>query len=281
MESARALSDRSGVLRAAWRRFVPERARGGIRIALREAPVRARDVIPDLLERFRATPLPPARLRFLVAGTSSRRSFFRRGQEAVAAIEEVLAAPGRDARGLPRWLDFGCGCGRVARHLARAPFVRELTGVDVDADAIAWAAANLPGTYRVIPFHPPTDLESSRFDAIYAGSVFTHFDEGRQLRWLEELHRLLRPGGLLIASTHSPSLSWNRPDLTLAQRRELSERGFVFAAGQGNFNDDSAFHSTDYLVATWGRLFGLAHFRQYGLNAYQDLTVWEKWGRAG
>ena len=251
--------------------------RRGIRKVLREAPVRLVDALPDLADFFLVAPLPPARLRHRVAGTSSRRSFVRRGAEARAAIEDVVSSAELDSSDFPRWLDFGCGCGRVGRHLASAPFVEELTGADVDGEAIAWAAAHLSGTYCAIAPDPPTGFDTGRFDAIYAGSVFTHFAEERQLLWLTELHRLLRPGGILIASTHSPSLVWSRPDLPPAARDALATRGFAFAPGNGPFNEDGAFHSTDYLVSRWGRLFGLRHFRQYGLNGYQDLAVWEKW----
>ena len=147
----------------------------------------------------------------------------------------------------------------------------------MDAEAVAWDAAHLPGRYVRLDADPPTPLPASHFDVVYAGSVFTHFDEERQLRWLTELHRILRPGGLLIASSHAPSLSAFRPDLAPEDRERLLSRGFLFAPGSGPFSEDSAFHSSDYLVKTWGKLFGLQAYRQFALNAYQDLAAWKKW----
>ncbi|MCB0829234.1 MAG: class I SAM-dependent methyltransferase, partial [Solirubrobacterales bacterium] len=52
-----------------------------------------------------------------------------------------------------------------------------------------WQAAGLP----------PLGLEHESFDLIYAVSVFTHLAD-ESLPWLIELHRLLKPGGRLIAT---------------------------------------------------------------------------------
>ena len=46
---------------------------------------------------------------------------------------------------------------------------------------------------------PPLPLEDESFDLIWSISVFTHLTDN-SLPWLCELHRLLRPGGLLIAT---------------------------------------------------------------------------------
>lgn len=46
---------------------------------------------------------------------------------------------------------------------------------------------------------PPLGLEPASFDLAWAISVFTHLTDN-SLPWLHELHRLLKPGGLLIAT---------------------------------------------------------------------------------
>jgi SAM-dependent methyltransferase len=115
------------------------------------------------------------------------------------------------------------------------------------------------------------------FDVVCAGSVFTHLDEISQGVWLREIHRILNSGGLLIATTHSPELIWARPDLSADQRRELEVHGFLFASGDSGFNEDTAFHTREYLLSVWGSLFGLLRYECFGLNRYQDLHVWRKW----
>ena len=179
--------------------------------------------------------------------------------------------------GHPRWLDFGCGSGRIARHLLSAEPPRELWGVDVDRDAVAWCSRRFPGsTFRTIAANPPTPLPASHFDVVVSGSVFTHLSEDAQSRWLAELHRLLRPGGLLITCTHSPKLTFMRPDLTAEQHGELANRGFLFAPGGGTFNQDSTFHAREYLERTWKRWFQLELFEELGYCGFQDLSGWKK-----
>jgi SAM-dependent methyltransferase len=48
-------------------------------------------------------------------------------------------------------------------------------------------------------YMPPLDLEPGSFDLIWSISVFTHLTDN-SLPWLLELHRLLKPGGVLIAT---------------------------------------------------------------------------------
>jgi SAM-dependent methyltransferase len=101
-----------------------------------------------------------------------------------------------------RVLDFGCGAGRTLRHfLPEAEKGAELWGVDIDAPSVAWLDENLcpPLQVRRGAPDPPLDFESGSFELIWALSVFTHLTDS-SLPWLLELHRLLKPGGLLIAT---------------------------------------------------------------------------------
>lgn len=268
------LTDRAkpGLFRRVVRRTLSPAVRDLLRTFLREVPIRLRDLPADLTS---ATGLPPARLRRRVSGTSSRAEFLAAGQRATASLLDAYgkidAQPGR-----PSVLDFGCGCGRVARHLLeRFPEIA-FAGVDVDADAIAWCTANLRGDYRTIAPAPPIPFEDSSFDVVYVVSVFTHLDETGQDAWLAELHRLLRPDGVLLASTHSPILTFERPDLSEAQHRTLQETGFLFAPSPGDFNSQSAFHSLEYLQRHWSRWFDLVAHQTYGLAGYQDLGVFRR-----
>ena len=246
-------------MRRVYRRSVPSPVRQRVRRVIREIPIRMRDLPGDLVRRD----VPPARLRARVGATSSRAEFLDVGRRAAA---EILAAAGRDGH----WLDFGCGCGRVARHLT----VEQLTGVDVDRNAVRWCARHLRGEFVAIGPMPPAPFAAASFDVVCAVSVFTHFDEAAQDAWLAELQRLLRPGGLLVASTHGADLAFSRPDLTAEDHGRLRERGFVFRKGIGPFNEDSAFHTRDYLEREWSRRFEPVSFVPFGLTGYLDLSVW-------
>jgi SAM-dependent methyltransferase len=100
-----------------------------------------------------------------------------------------------------RMLDFGCGAGRTLRHFLREAEQAEFWGADIDERSIAWLRENLCPPLR--PLHcaptPPLDLEAGSVDFAWAISVFTHLTD-ESFAWLLELHRLLKPDGLLMAS---------------------------------------------------------------------------------
>jgi SAM-dependent methyltransferase len=147
-------------------------------------------------------PIPPARLRMAVAGSTDVSVFLELGQAAAVSIRDILQRNGIDIGDLEAILDFGCGCGRVLR------FWNDLAGTklhatDYNAELAAWCEQRLPfvriGTNRLAP---PTNYPDSRFDLIYALSVFTHLPETAQTAWMNEFHRILRPGGYLLLSLH-------------------------------------------------------------------------------
>ncbi len=100
-----------------------------------------------------------------------------------------------------RVLDFGAGAGRTLRHFMREARTAEFWGTDIDEPSIRWMQENI-----CPPFHawqstvnPPLGLEHESFDLIYAISVFTHLTDN-SIPWLLELHRMLKPSGLMIAT---------------------------------------------------------------------------------
>jgi SAM-dependent methyltransferase len=259
------------ILPARFRRFLCRKAR--------EAPARLRDLPKDVICRFfpRAfgEPLPPPGLRARVGGVS-RSEFELVGREGSAAILRAFAIARRPDRDYPRWLDFGCGCGRVARHLTGSPPVERLSGVDVDAAQVQWLRRHLPGDYAAMSAAPPLAFALGSFDVVYAISIFTHLNEREQFAWLEELRRVLAPGGLLIATTHGPGLSRTCPGLTSGDLALLADRGFLAVDPGGTFNERSTFHSPEYQSQTWGRHFLPRLNEPQGFVSYQDLSVWEK-----
>jgi SAM-dependent methyltransferase len=146
-------------------------------------------------------PVPPPRLRLLVDGrTGDAEAFLRLGEQMCDAIQGAAAAAGAPVERMRAILDFGCGCGRVARHWA-AVEGPEVYGCDYNPDLVAWCTANLPNLRAARnELAPPTPYVTDSFDLVYALSVFSHLDEVLQRGWLAEFRRLLRPGGLLVLS---------------------------------------------------------------------------------
>jgi 2-polyprenyl-3-methyl-5-hydroxy-6-metoxy-1,4-benzoquinol methylase len=101
-------------------------------------------------------------------------------------------------------LDWGCGCGRLTRHLLEnADDPANVHGIDIDPDNIKWCKHNLAeGSFDHVELYPPTELESQRFDLIIANSVLSHLKLDAMHSWLEEVARLLKPNGLALLSYH-------------------------------------------------------------------------------
>jgi SAM-dependent methyltransferase len=99
-------------------------------------------------------------------------------------------------------LDFGCGWGRVLRFFLKDVEPDRLWGVDqykrmieVCRETIHW------GNFSLIKPAPPIEFADSTFDLIFCFSVFSHLSEDVHRQWIDEFARILKPGGLLVATT--------------------------------------------------------------------------------
>jgi 2-polyprenyl-3-methyl-5-hydroxy-6-metoxy-1,4-benzoquinol methylase len=99
-------------------------------------------------------------------------------------------------------LDWGCGCGRLTRWFAATGKGRYV-GIDIDDENVAWCRDNLSGaSFETVPLYPPTRLDSSSFDLVIGNSVLTHLAQPTMEKWLAEIRRLVKPGGLALLSYH-------------------------------------------------------------------------------
>ena len=97
-------------------------------------------------------------------------------------------------------LEWGCGTGRLLRHLRRMyePAAVEIRGSDYNPAVVEWSANAFPD----IPIFcngvaPPLKLGENSIDIAYCSSVFTHLSDDLCRRWIAELTRVVRPGGLI------------------------------------------------------------------------------------
>jgi SAM-dependent methyltransferase len=221
-------------------------------------------------------PLPPPHLRHAVANTEDVAWFLHAGAEGAACLCEVLEKNGIRFDDLGAVLDFGCGVGRVLRHLA----VRtgpELYGTDANPELIGWCAANLPvARFHVNDRNGPLAFESARFDLVYALSVFTHLAEPSQRSWMDELRRVLKPGGHLLLTTHGEHYLSQLAESD--QRRFRSGRLVVKGLRREGSNDCAAFHPEAYVRQTLARGFEVVDDLPRGArgNPWQDVYLLRK-----
>jgi 2-polyprenyl-3-methyl-5-hydroxy-6-metoxy-1,4-benzoquinol methylase len=223
-------------------------------------------------------PLPPAYLRMLVAGTAETKWFLHGGQMAVQNIGDALARVGKTIEDFDAILDFGCGCGRVTRQWAsvRRP---KVYGTDYNPTLLNWCKHNLPfAQFALNASDPPLPFNPQQFDFVYALSVFTHLPEAAQFAWMDEMLRVIKPGGYLLFSTHGENyLKTLEPDeVTQFQAGKLVSR---FTQHKGT-NLCSVFHPESYTRAALTRGFEMAAFVPRGAvsNGYQDLNLFHKPG---
>lgn len=111
---------------------------------------------------------------------------------------------GHAPRPTRRYLDVGCGDGRWTTDLThQLGKGTTATGIDISARAVGFARLISPHIdYQVFDgSHLPFPDRS--FDLATSIEVIEHIDDEGELRHLEEIGRVLRPGGLLVLTTPS------------------------------------------------------------------------------
>jgi SAM-dependent methyltransferase len=122
---------------------------------------------------------------------------------------------------------------------------------------------------------PPTPLGDGAFDLIFAVSVFTHLDETMQFALLGEMRRLLRPGGVLVASVqgeHHRSLRKRQFDLSSGFAFVAGDRGWFKKDGLPRFYQDAQ-HTRGYVEREWAKYLDVVLYRDRGIADHQDAVV--------
>lgn len=184
------------------------------------------------------------------------RFYLDEGARLRGVIEGLL--PGDWSWEGKRVLDFGCGSARVLRHFANEAQSGEFWGCDVDEASVEWDQANLSPPFRFFEngLAPPLSLADDSLDLVWAMSVFTHIAD-LWSDWLVEMHRVLAPGGVLIASFLGEGM-WEA--LVREPYREDEVGMSVLHHWEGP--DCWVFHSEWWLREHWGRAFEVVHIAE-------------------
>lgn len=217
------------------------------------------DDVRTLSTRPAGLPRPPIELAFRVGDQAGDPwpDFDLIGSECRREILASLPA-GWSWKG-SRVLDFGCGVGRVLRHFtSELQQGAELHGCDIHEPSIRWMQEHTPQFHAFVNAErPPLDRPDSFFDLVWAMSVFTHLDLESWAGWLLEMHRILKPEGLLVATYLGSSSAvldepWNDDHIGI---NSLSAGNSWDAAGPLTLLSDW------WLRAHWGRAFEVVSLR--------------------
>lgn len=238
-----------------------------------------RDLARAEAEHASGSELPPPALRYRVHRSLDPASYRQVGQSVAGDIAAALDGNGVSLDGRTA-LDLGSGPGRVAYWFKRKFPSCVLHCSDIDAEAIEWAGDNLG---QVASFHlnapdPPLAFPDASFDFVYSISLFTHLDRAMQDAWLDELRRVAKPGGHVLATTHG---RFAMGSCTPAEIAEVDTAGFCFRVDRrGKWKLDglpdfyqTTFHSKAYVTRHWGGYFDIVAHIEGGIGGHQDIVL--------
>jgi SAM-dependent methyltransferase len=257
-------------------------------------------IFTDSRLRKYAAPFPPAGLMQITSGLTEASGFAGHGADFWIALSEASPKPLCEYESI---LDFGCGCGRLARMFKG--YKGYLAGCDIDHRLVSWCSKALRYMdVRLSSVKPPIPFPDNTFEAIISVSIFSHLSETSQDQFLEELNRVCKPGGLLFLTIHGKralerALSEPRikemlqVDETLfkeahkkfadgqhgfiLQQGHLTTSGASGSSGNGILSEPYDYGITfipeSYLHTHWTQWFDIVDCRSGAIHDFQDIVV--------
>jgi SAM-dependent methyltransferase len=135
-------------------------------------------------------------------------------------VEVMLLVRYREALS-GRVLELGCGAGRLTGYLSE--IASSAHGIDISPAMVAYCRRRYPqATFDEGDLRDVGDLEPGAFDVIVASyNVLDVLGDDERSRVLDGIHGVLRPGGLLIMSSH------NRANARRRVRDAFAHRGTI------------------------------------------------------
>lgn len=224
--------------------------------------------------------VPPASLAFEAFGHTNNETYYSTGIAHARMVGDFARKYVNRAE--PAICEWGCGPGRIVRHLPRELAAQKATiwGVDFNPESIAWCRTNIRGVrFESNGLHPPLPFPDGSFDFIYALSVLTHLDESGWKEWLSELSRVIRDDGIVFFTTHGRNyLNKLLPDEQAAFRAGSPVFRAKTALGKKAF---AAYHPAGFVHANLPPRFQvLVHHEETAMFALsQDVWVVRKTAR--
>ncbi|MBL4681354.1 MAG: class I SAM-dependent methyltransferase [Pseudomonadales bacterium] len=266
---------RHGTIRTGWEHFIDY----GFYEDRKGVPRSVFNDIKAIMDNELTLPYPPEHLRQRVHGAKTLRSFRNVGRVVTLNMISALHKIGKLKilnEGKLKVLDFGCGNARVLRYLHALFPDHDYSGTDIDTESITWCQETLAqlGNFSSNDPVPPLAYNENTFDFVYSISVFTHLPEDMQFLWLEELHRVAKPGAYLLLTTHGEMAL---PSVSKEDRHHLSKYGYFYLKGSGTDGlpdfYQNAYHLHDYICSNWQKYFSIVEIIDRGVVGFQDLVI--------
>ncbi len=208
--------------------------------------------------------------------------YFRSAYHWMRFSMEALEKVQFDFRTVDTILEFGCGSARLLRLLRCIPDVN-LIGTDMNSVCIDWCRKNIAGAkfYQNEKQPPLAFAQESAIDLIFACSVFTHIALDLQKLWLEELHRILRPGGIFLCTVlgerYIESMLSRKDQEILARDGsfELGPDHTRVSLSSRETGQDDVFQTREQVLKSFGSVFMVIDYLERGAKL-QNLLVLQR-----
>jgi SAM-dependent methyltransferase len=153
----------------------------------------------EFAESHPGFPFPPPVVSHDAYSTTNFEFYYTSGQASARLVLDLVTKYVETDR--IKICEWGCGPGRIIRHLpaAVAPSEIEVYGTDYNGRTIEWLKEYVPGIhFYQNSLMPPLPFEANTFECLYSVSVFTHLSERSNHDWLEENLRVVKPGGMVL-----------------------------------------------------------------------------------
>lgn len=121
--------------------------------------------------------------------------------------------------------DAGCGCGIYCTKLLRNGF--SVFGFDISEDAVQIAKGNAPEAELKTADICMTGYDSDSFDAVISGDVLDHMTKVDANLALQELCRIVKPGGIVVFTLDFPDEEYGKEP-----HQKNTDGDFVYTSGK-------------------------------------------------
>lgn len=120
-------------------------------------------------------------------------------------IRQLRAIVDREQIGVSRICDFGAGIGNSIPYFRKYFPDAALTSSDVSERSLTLGRQRYPGNGNSVLIEDGRiPCEADTFDIAFSACVFHHIPHEEHVKWLAELHRITRTGGLIAIFEHNP-----------------------------------------------------------------------------
>ncbi len=157
-----------------------------------------RSVSEQVIEGIDFPGFPPDEIQTVWVGVSGERGI-EHSFPFYIDIKNIHSSFNRTLGESSSVLDFGCGWGRHIRYFLKDLPFTNLFGVDPHPGIITFCRKMVQyPNFLLSDYMPKLDFPDEKFDLIYSFSVFSHLSEYAAQEWVNELFRILNPGGVLV-----------------------------------------------------------------------------------